>query len=139
MTDPTLTDLARERYETGAYGSARLEVHPTGWATLRERMTNQPTARYISPLDELRELVLAKLVAVADDYPPATWPASAPALADEIMSLFHVAEQDWEILDITTLGDGKERWIKQRWLVARVPSRAETWERERQPPAVRVD
>jgi hypothetical protein len=68
------------------------------------------------PKRELRERILAKLIPVLRQGP-----AMADAYADAVMSLFYEVADDWDRIDITTLGESGRTFLDQRWLACRVP------------------
>jgi hypothetical protein len=70
--------------------------------------------------DELKRRIRAKLAAAAVD---------PDALADRVMTLFYAVDDEWDRVETTTLGDSGERFIDNRWLVARVPVQGVHWER----------
>jgi hypothetical protein len=76
-----------------------------------------------SARDELRRLVMAKLLEV-------TGVEIDGIAADGIMRLFFAVEDEWDRTYITTWGDGgNEKWLDQRYLVARVPVQTVAGER----------
>ena len=73
--------------------------------------------RPTSPRDELRALVLSKIVqGLASCSSPARW-------ADTVMELFAQVGDEWDRIDVSTVSQGRgTSAIEQRWLVARVPA-----------------
>lgn len=62
---------------------------------------------------ELRDLIRAKLTDHMMTLEQAT---------DAVMTLFYDAADEWESIEVTTMGElPARRYLDQRWLVARVP------------------
>ena len=68
--------------------------------------------------NELRERIRVKLVN-----------AEPGNLVEAIMSLFYEVYDDWDHIEVTTLGESGESFIENRFLVARVPVQGVAWSR----------
>ena len=74
------------------------------------------------PRDELKRRIEARLTAMlgAD---------AARNAAIELIGLFWTVEDDWDRVDVTTVGQSGESFIDNRSLVARVPVQGVAWTR----------
>jgi hypothetical protein len=73
--------------------------------------------------DELKRRIVARLAPILDS------PMVADDCAAAVMELFYDVRDDWDRIDVTTLGQSGESFIENRFLVARVPVQGVAWSR----------
>lgn len=64
--------------------------------------------------NELRARVLAKLSRVLTDD-------AAALCADALMELFYEIDEEWQRIEVTTVGESGESFLDQRWITTRIP------------------
>jgi len=75
--------------------------------------------------DELRRRIADVLTTIGSELVTAT----PDLIAERVMTLFYSVEDDWDRIEVTTLGESGESFIDNRFLVARVPVQGVAWSR----------
>jgi hypothetical protein len=82
--------------------------------------------------EELRQRIAAAIPAELIATPHLAGDLTRREIAEAVAKLFYTVEDEWQRMDITTLGEAgrKESWIDNRFLVARMPVQGVAGERK---------